>query len=91
MGIGRNQEVAKHLRQWETARGNWGQAARSIPALRTEEHMEEAGGLDPRLEPQHNGTTGIRIGEAKKPGQGRKSWSGITANITSWNTSGLSW
>eukprot|EP00972_Heterocapsa_arctica_P061614 9087308-Heterocapsa_arctica.AAC.1 len=35
--------------------------------------------------------TGVRIGEARKPGQEEKQWSGVTANITSWNTSGLAW
>eukprot|EP00972_Heterocapsa_arctica_P041466 6114738-Heterocapsa_arctica.AAC.1 len=69
MGIGREHEAAKDWRQWETAREDWGQAARGIPVLRPAVFIEEAGRIDPRLELQHNGTTGIRIGEAKKPGQ----------------------
>eukprot|EP00972_Heterocapsa_arctica_P068919 10182186-Heterocapsa_arctica.AAC.1 len=62
----------------EAARKEWGRTVGGARNLRTMERREVAGGLVPRLETQHNGTTGVRIGEAKKSGQERQSWSGIT-------------
>eukprot|EP00972_Heterocapsa_arctica_P061854 9119272-Heterocapsa_arctica.AAC.1 len=48
----------------------------------------------PQVEANRNHTNGTRIGDARKPGQNgngqppEKTWTGITANITSWNSSG---
>ncbi len=48
-------------------------------------------------EEKHDHNTGVRIGEAGTPGPPKeeqtqeKTWSGLTANITAWNTSGLAW
>jgi hypothetical protein len=66
-------------------------------------HYEQQGsetvesGTRPSAEPSHDQKKGIRIGESRIPaqvaqGKGKeKVWSAITANITSWNTSGLAW
>ena len=49
------------------------------------------------MEISHDLKTGVRIGESRIPAQVAqdkrkgKDWSAITANITSWNTSGLAW
>eukprot|EP00972_Heterocapsa_arctica_P052003 7651040-Heterocapsa_arctica.AAC.1 len=69
MGAGIDQEVVKEWRPSGTAREDWSSAAQGFPVRRTDDGKEATGRLEPRLELQHNGTTGIRIGEAKKPGQ----------------------
>jgi hypothetical protein len=53
--------------------------------------------LMPSAEASHDQKKGIRIGESRIPAQTEqdkkkaKTWTAITANITSWNTSGLAW
>eukprot|EP00972_Heterocapsa_arctica_P099079 14621534-Heterocapsa_arctica.AAC.1 len=67
--MGNVQAECTQGRHRKTARKDWGRTVGGAQELRTIEFREEAGGLEPRLETQHNGTTGVRIGEAKKPGQ----------------------
>ena len=53
--------------------------------------------LTPSAEANHDQKKGVRIGESRIPAQPEqdkkkeKTWTAITANITSWNTSGLAW
>ncbi len=45
---------------------------------------------EPQMMRVHDHTTGIIIGDARIPGHD-KTWSGITANLTSWKTGGVEW
>eukprot|EP00972_Heterocapsa_arctica_P103238 15213911-Heterocapsa_arctica.AAC.1 len=52
---------------------------------------------EPQWEPNHDQKKGVRIGESKVPAQHDhipakgKSWTSLSANITSWSTAGLEW
>eukprot|EP00972_Heterocapsa_arctica_P093315 13765094-Heterocapsa_arctica.AAC.1 len=89
MGAGSKQEFGKEWRSVGAANERWRSTTVKFPSLGIEGVNGSTGNTEPQLEEQHNGTTGVRICEARKPGQEVKSWAGITANITSWNTSGL--
>eukprot|EP00972_Heterocapsa_arctica_P042471 6260157-Heterocapsa_arctica.AAC.1 len=67
--MGNVQAECTQGRHRKNTRKDWSRTVRGAQELRTIELREEEGGLNPRLEIQHNGTTGVRIGEAKKPGQ----------------------
>eukprot|EP00972_Heterocapsa_arctica_P040183 5921149-Heterocapsa_arctica.AAC.1 len=73
IGLGNAQGEEMQEQHREAAREEWGRTMEGPHSHRSLELRKVAGGTIPRLETQHNGTTGVRIGEAKEPGQEKQS------------------